>query len=140
MATPSNKQRRFLERATDQATKHDSGGRVKIWAIAEKNSSVIAEEGNSYLKSAQTSRLAPYSNGHLTMHAEIAVLASLAHKNPTKGMTLYIGGYGRSGSLANTKPCTLCMAALKKSGVFKRIVYYKDNVPVVEDLTTTTSD
>jgi tRNA(Arg) A34 adenosine deaminase TadA len=56
------------------------------------------------------------------MHAEVNAVLLARKKIDLRGAKMYVAKIGRNGELGNSKPCAMCMQALKLYGI-KRVTY-----------------
>ena len=59
------------------------------------------------------------------LHAEIHALIKFSNTSFTEGADVYVYRETKTGQLANSKPCDICMLALKKSKI-KRVCFIED--------------
>ena len=65
-----------------------------------------------------------------SIHAEMNVIAGLP-KGITKGATIVIVKVNRDGRLSNSKPCSICTALIRRSGINK-IIYTSGPDSIIE--------
>lgn len=98
--------------------------------ITDKRGRIVSYGQNSYI---QTHPMQAHY-GRLTgnpesvfLHAEMSALV----KSKGKGYTIYVARVTKNGHSASSKPCVICMAAIKEAGLSK-VVYYDHNGEEVE--------
>ena len=110
----------MLSKAIELASKHDSLGKQRIYAlITDKRGRIIAHAGNSYVKSHPTqSKLAKdvELDECIYLHAEIACLIKVKQKLP-KHSQIYIARVGSNGEPILAAPCPICQHALALAGI-----------------------
>ena len=104
-------------------------GKIRHGALLVKGGSVINSSCNKENYSSFGKRFRDPARGHATVHAELGVVLGLP-RSVTPGADVYVCRIDRVGEFRNSKPCSMCHAALKHVGV-KR-VYYTTNNNTVE--------
>ena len=104
-------------------------GKIRHGALLVKGGSVINSSCNKENYSSFGKRFRDPASGHATVHAELGVVLGLS-RSVTTGADVYVCRINRVGEFRNSKPCSMCHAALKHVGV-KR-VYYTTNNNTVE--------
>jgi tRNA(Arg) A34 adenosine deaminase TadA len=104
-------------------------GKIRHGALLVKGGSVINSSCNKENYSSFGKRFRDPARGHATVHAELGVVLGLS-RSVTTGADVYVCRINRVGEFRNSKPCSMCHAALKHVGV-KR-VYYTTNNNTVE--------
>ena len=101
---------------SEHTTRHGS--------VLFKNGKIIQSGRNHYCG---MHRLRHFTNKRIwSLHAEMDVIAGLP-RTLTKGATLVIVRITRKGTIANSKPCCICMSLIRRSGI-KNIIYSQDDV------------
>lgn len=109
-----------LDYCIDKVRQHDSGGRIRVYAVATCNKGkIIAEYGNSYIKSHPMQAMFASAVGldqKKFLHAEVGCLIACMRRKvlPHK---LYVARVCRNGDIAPACPCPICQHALELSGV-----------------------
>lgn len=109
-----------LDYCIDKARQHDSGGRIRVYAVAtNKQGRIIAEAGNDYCKTHPTQAMYASSVGlgeKQYLHSEVACLIICLRKRvvPVK---MYVARVHRDGRVAAACPCVICAKAIEMSGV-----------------------
>ncbi len=110
----------MLSAATQMASEHVSGGRVRTVAVfTDKRYNVLAAAGNTYAKThpQQASwaerRGVPHKQ---CLHAEIRAAIMLAKSGKAgKAKYLYIAAVSEAGNILCAKPCMVCQMMLDES-------------------------
>lgn len=104
----------MLWRAVEKCKSHESGGRVNIYCIAlDKRGRVVAEAGNSYIRTHPSMRKAGMMVGvrHKEfLHAEAATLIKC---RGAEIATLVIARVDKEGKEGLAKPCIVCQTLIK---------------------------
>lgn len=109
---------------SDHKTRHGS--------VLFKNGRIIQSGRNQYCG---MHRLRHFTTRRIwSLHAEMDVIAGLP-KYVTKGATLVIVRVSRSGELANSKPCNICMSLIRRSDI-KNIIYSHDETTYINSSTS----
>ena len=83
---------------------------------------VLVKSGNIISMGFNTIKTHPKAKTYnYSIHAELATIIGMEYKD-TKGSTIYVYRQTQNGTLALSKPCKACEAALKLAGV-KKVVY-----------------
>lgn len=104
-------------------------GKIRHGAVLAKGGSVINAAFNKENYSSFGTRFRSRHRGHATVHAELGSVLGLP-REVTTGADVYVCRINKEGLFRNSKPCSMCHAALKHVGV-KR-VYYTTNHNTVE--------
>ena len=110
----------MLSVATQMASEHVSGGRVRTIAIfTDKRNNVLSVAGNMYTRThPQQARWAEkrgVPNKHC-LHAEIRAAIMLAKSGKAeKARYLYIAAVSEAGNILLAKPCVVCQMMLDES-------------------------
>lgn len=96
-------------------------GKIRHGALLVKGGSVINSSCNKENYSSFGKRFRNPARGHATVHAELGVVLGLP-RSVTTGADVYVCRINRVGEFRNSKPCSMCHAALKHVGV-KRVYY-----------------
>lgn len=121
----TSRDKSWLESALRSASKHDSGGRYSMVSLLVKGGKLVSFGKNSYLN---PGRLKDPMYEYHGIHAELdALLEYLKRGGRGKGkVTMYVAGMSKTGNqLRTTKPCEVCQALIKKSGVISKVVFYE---------------
>lgn len=118
MLSMTHKER--LSAATEMASKHVSGGRVRTIAMfTDKRHNVLSVAGNTYIKthpqqaSWAEKRGVPHKQ---CLHAEMKSSIMLAKSGKAgKAKYLYIAAVSTSGNVLCAKPCAVCQLMLDES-------------------------
>ena len=110
----------MLSAATQMASEHASGGRVRTVAVfTDKRYNVLSVAGNTYTKThpQQSSwaerRGVPHKQ---CLHAEIRAAIMLAKSGKAgKAKYLYIAAVSEAGNILLAKPCAVCQMMLDES-------------------------
>lgn len=101
----------MLERAVKYAALHNSGGDVRVYAIAtDKRGNILAQNGNTYLKSHPKQKHWCFMAKHVKrefLHAETRTLIQ-ALKSGKEIAKLYVARVDKSGKVKDSKPCEVC--------------------------------
>jgi tRNA(Arg) A34 adenosine deaminase TadA len=93
--------------------------RTRHGSVLFKNGKIIQSGRNQFCG---LERLKHFKNNRiLSIHAEMNVIAGLP-RSVTKGATIVIVRIKRDGTIANSKPCNICMSLIKSSGI-KRVIW-----------------
>lgn len=112
--------KKMLDYTAIKAFNHNSNGKQKIFAVAlDKRKRIIAEAGNSYIKSHPLQ--GHYANNvnapkKIFLHAEILLLAKLA-KVKQECKTIYIARVNNSGEVRLARPCEICFPAIEEATI-----------------------
>ncbi len=124
----STTHKEMLSAATERASEHVSGGRVRTVAVfTDKRSNVLAAAGNTYAKThpQQASWARKRGSPHKQcLHAEIRAAIMLAKSGKANSAKfLYVAAVSTSGNILCAKPCVVCQMML--DGSFPNIeVFY----------------
>ena len=110
----------MLSAATQMASEHVSGGRVRTMAIfTDKRNNVLSMAGNMYTRThPQQARWAekrgvPHKQ---CLHAEIRAAIMLTKSGKSeKAKYLYIAAVSEAGNVLCAKPCVVCQMMLDES-------------------------
>lgn len=101
----------MLEKAIAYAKSHDSGGSVRVYAIAiDKRGNVLSQAGNTYIKSHPKQKRLCFltkQKGKEFMHAELRCIIS-ALKTRKDIHKLYVARVDKAGNIKDGKPCEMC--------------------------------
>lgn len=115
----------MLNYCLEKARKHDSGGRVTVYACAtDKRGNILAEGGNSYVKTHPLQASIAKRVGLAAkqfLHAEVACIAKLA-RLCKECDTLYIARVDKVGNPLPAEPCVICTEAIELAGI-KNIIF-----------------
>ena len=116
-----------LSAATQMASEHVSGGRVRTIAIfTDKRNNVLSVAGNTYVKTHPQQALWAKKRGSpdkQCLHAEIRAAIMLTKSGKAeKAKYLYIAAVSEAGNVLCAKPCGVCQMMMDESfpniGVF----------------------
>ena len=108
--------------AIDEAER--SSHRSKHGAVVFKNGKIIQSGRNQYCS---LERLRHYKSNRIwSVHAEMNALAGLP-KNISRGACIVVIKVNKEGNLVNSKPCRVCMAIIRKSGINKVLYSFDIN-------------
>lgn len=112
----------MLERCREEAEKLDKvQGRQRHWCIVtDKKGRILSQAPNSYVKTHPYQASMAEAVGlpdRVFLHAEIAALVRCRKKPYAIYIARAGGGY--------SKPCPVCMAAIKEAGIAMSEVYYE---------------
>lgn len=107
-----------------------SNYRVMIGAVIVSNGKVISsgwsqEKTHPFI---ETNGQYQTTNGwHIAknMHAEVAAVFKVKHKESLEGATIYVYRQNKDGEMVNSRPCPMCEKVLRQYG-FKKMVYTVD--------------
>ena len=107
----------MLSAATQMASEHASGGRVRTIAMfADKRYNVLSMAGNTYIKTHPQQALWAMKVGSpdkQCLHAEIRAAIMLAKSGKAcKAKYLYIAAVSEAGNVLLAKPCAVCQMML----------------------------
>ena len=96
-----------------------SPSKVKMGCVIVKRKFVCP--GWNYMEKSH-----PKSNSYDNyLHAEIHALIRFNNRSSVEGADVYVYRETKTGELANSKPCSICMMALRESRV-KRVCFIED--------------
>ena len=124
----SKKIKRFFNLARNVAANSEYG-KIRHGALLVKGGSVINVCYNKDNYSSFGCRFRSPHRGHATVHAELGCILGMP-RDVTMGADVYVCRINKKSEFRNSKPCSMCHAALKHVGV-KR-VYYTTNNNTVE--------
>ena len=110
----------ILFAATQMASEHVSGGRVRTIAIfTDKRYNVLSVAGNTYVKTHPQQALWANKRGSphkQCLHAEIRAAIMLAKSGKANSAKfLYVAAVSTSGNILCAKPCVVCQMMLDES-------------------------
>lgn len=110
----------MLSAATQMASEHVSGGRVRTVAVfTDKRSNVLSVAGNTYVKTHPQQASWAKKRGSpdkQCLHAEIRAAIMLAKSGKAdKAKYLYIAAVSEARNVLCAKPCVVCQMMLDKS-------------------------
>lgn len=110
----------ILFAATQTASEHVSGGRVRTIAIfTDKRYNVLSVAGNTYVKTHPQQALWANKRGSpdkQCLHAEIRSAIMLAKSGKANSAKfLYVAAVSTSGNILCAKPCVVCQMMLDES-------------------------
>lgn len=115
----TGRKKRFVELAQRVALSSDEVHRHGAVLVRSNNIINVSANKNAHLRFGQ--RFRQRGKGHSTQHAELGCILGL-DRSVTSGATMYVVRVGRSGDFRNSKPCDMCLSALRHCGVRK--VFY----------------
>jgi deoxycytidylate deaminase len=112
--------KKTLSAATQMASEHVSGGRVRTVAMfTDKRYNVLCVAGNTYTKTHPQQALWANKRGSpdkQCLHAEIRAAIMLAKSGKAeKAKYLYIAAVSEAGNVLLAKPCVVCQMMLDES-------------------------
>jgi tRNA(Arg) A34 adenosine deaminase TadA len=127
----SNKDRSYMEMAIQEAFNADRFFRARHGAVLIKGGSLISR---GYNKNSHCSFGGRFRNlfvkGEPTLHAELACVLGIS-RGKTSGATIYVVRLDKDDHLRMSKPCPMCMAALRFVGVNKVVFTTNDGVDII---------
>lgn len=121
---PSNNAFSFIDLAKTQALKSNYGN-FRHGAVLVSGGRVINTGYNKDRFTNFGSRFRPCGFGNATLHAELDAILNIDRKK-TQGATIYVVRISNDRDLfRNSKPCSMCHAALMFVGV-KQVIYSVD--------------
>ncbi len=110
----------MLSAATEIASKHVSGGRVRTVAVfTDKRYNVLSVAGNTYVKTHPQQASWAKKRGSpdkQCLHAEIRAAIMLAKSvKANSAKFLYVAAVSTSGNILCAKPCAVCQMMLDES-------------------------
>ena len=122
--TPTNTANSFIELAKTQAQKSNYGN-FRHGAVLVSGGRVINTGYNKDRFTNFGSRFRPCGFGNATLHAELDAILNIDRKK-TQGATIYVVRISNDRDLfRNSKPCSMCHAALMFVGI-KQVIYSLD--------------
>ena len=122
----SNKTKRYLELAKRQAFQSPFS-RQRHGAVLVRGGSVI----NAAFNSSGFNNFGYRFNRYASRHAELGAVLGL-DKSITQGSTVYVVRVNNEGDYQLSKPCKMCLEAMKFCGV-KRVVYTTNSKEVIQE-------
>lgn len=120
----SKKKQRYIELAARIAQQTEFK-EYKHGAILVRAGAVINTSCNKNKYKAWANQFRKKQHGHATIHAEIGAILGL-DRSLTEGSTIYVVRVGKCGDLKNSKPCSMCEAAMQYVGI-KKVVYSSED-------------
>lgn len=122
MITPSKKQINILNLAYNVANQSNVG-RFRHGAVLVSHGKIInvSSNDNRFCDFGTKFRSQP---GKATLHAELGAILNVSNKS-TKNSVIYVVRVSTNGELRNSKPCSMCEAAMKFVGI-SRVIYSVD--------------
>lgn len=98
----------------------------KHGAVLVKGGSVLNTSCNKNRLVSFASRFCTEHNGTSTLHAELGAILGI-DRAITSGASLYVARVGKDGGLRLSKPCSMCVAAMKHMNIKKVYWSIDDN-------------
>tara|TARA_R100000005_G_C4881097_1_gene132704 strand:+ start:196 stop:639 length:444 start_codon:yes stop_codon:yes gene_type:complete len=120
----SGRDKRYIEIARKVANE-SKFPRFRHGAVLVKGGSVISTSCNELDSVSWANKFRQHQCGHATRHAELGAILGVAREK-TKNSIMYVVRVNPSNDFLLSKPCPMCMQALKHVGV-KKVIYSVDN-------------
>tara|TARA_R110002074_G_scaffold122218_4_gene256872 strand:+ start:1007 stop:1384 length:378 start_codon:yes stop_codon:yes gene_type:complete len=115
----------IIDLAINEASRSDHN--VKHGAVVVKKGKIIQSGRNQYCS---MDRIKHFTSHRIwSIHAEMNVLMGLP-KHITKNADIYVVRVNSVGDIVNSKPCSICMSMILKSGI-KTIHYSNDENTII---------
>tara|TARA_R110002110_G_scaffold5437_2_gene28158 strand:- start:24914 stop:25369 length:456 start_codon:yes stop_codon:yes gene_type:complete len=120
----AGRDKRYLEIARKVANE-STFPRFRHGAVLVRGGSVINTSCNELDAVSWANRFRQHQCGHATRHAELGAIFGIAREK-TKNSVMYVVRINPSNDFLLSKPCPMCILALKHVGV-KKVIYSVDN-------------
>ena len=114
------KKNRYIEYAKKIAAKSECG-KFRHGAVLVKGNSVRNISCNKHRHCSFGKRFRKAELGEATLHAELGAILGM-DRTTTAGATVYVARINKRGESRNSKPCSMCQAAMRYVGI-RRVVY-----------------